>query len=59
MKRTTMSKNVPPPLVEEYRKMGAESLESRLEDIICPEELEEIRKFQNQGPAPRIHRKPF
>ena len=59
MKRTTMSKNVPPPLIEEYRKMGAESLQSRLEDIICPEELEEIRNFQNQRPAPKIHRKPF
>lgn len=55
MTRTTMSKNVPPPLLEEYRKMGAESLQSRLEDVICPEELEEIRKFQNQAPAPRIH----
>ena len=59
MKRTTMSKNVPPPLIEEYRKMGSESLQSRLEDIICPEELEEIRNFQNQRPAPKIHRKTF
>ena len=55
-KRTTMSREVP-KLVEEYQNMGEEALQTRLEDIICPEELEELRKFQNESPKPTIYGK--